>query len=150
MIHEELKKEITVAMKARDAVKLSVVRDLVSSFVNELVTLGKKPEEFIDDENALKVIRRKVNQRKDSIEQYGKAGREDLVAQEKAELDVLETYLPAQMSDSDLEAVVIKTKESLGISDMKDMGRLIGAVIKEVGSDADGSRVQVIVRKVLG
>lgn len=149
MIHENLKKEMVIAMKEREAVRLSVIRDLISSFVNELVALGRKPEEILDDENAQKVIRRKVNQRKDSIEQYEKGGRPELALKEKQELDILETYLPAQLSDAELAEIVSRTRSTLGITEMKDVGRLIGAVMKEVGSRADGARVQAVVRAEL-
>lgn len=149
MIHENLKKELVDAMKSRDTTRLSVIRDLISSFVNELVTLGRKPEEVIDDENAIKVIRRKANQRKDSIEQFEKGGRVELADKERAELAILEEYLPAQMSDEEILKVVEEKKSELGITEVKDMGRLIGAVMKQVGSGADGSRVQSIVRESL-
>lgn len=149
MIHEDLKKEMTEAMKSRDALKLSVLRDLVSSFVNELVSLNKKPGDTLDDEGALKVIRRKVNQRKDSIEQFEKGGRSELADKEKAELEILETYLPQQLSDEEIQKIVDTKKAELGVSDKKDMGKLIGAVMKEVGPRADGSRVGEVVRSML-
>lgn len=149
MIHEDLKKEMTEAMKSRDALKLSVLRDLVSSFVNELVSLNKKPGDMLDDESALKVIRRKVNQRKDSIEQFEKGGRSELAEKEKEELEILETYLPQQLSDEEIQKIVDAKKEELGVSDKKDMGKLIGAVMKEVEPRADGSRVGEVVRNAL-
>ncbi|MDZ7726155.1 MAG: GatB/YqeY domain-containing protein [Candidatus Campbellbacteria bacterium] len=146
MIHEDLNRELKEAMKAREAVRLSVIRDLKSAFTNELVSLGKKPDDLLDDENALKVVRRKINQRKDSIEQYKKAGRDELVAKERSELEVLEGYLPTQLNDEEIQELVEKKKKELEISEAKDMGRLIGAVMKEVGSRADGKRVQEIVK----
>lgn len=146
MIHNDLKKELTEAMKKRDSLRLLVTRDLLSSFVNEQVSLGRKPEELIDDENALKVIRRKANQRQDSIEQYRKGGREELAAQEEAELKILESYLPAQLSEEELLNIIEKKRSELNIHELRDMGRLIGAVMKEVGTQADGSRVQQLVK----
>ncbi|MEX0933303.1 MAG: GatB/YqeY domain-containing protein, partial [Candidatus Paceibacterota bacterium] len=110
MIHKKLTTELTEAMKSRDAVRLAVVRDLKSSFVNELITLGKKPDEFLDDENALKVIKRKANQRKDSIEQFEKGGRSELADKERAELEILESYLPAQMSEEKIREIVLQKK----------------------------------------
>lgn len=147
MIHQKLADELKEAMKSRDAVRLAVVRDLKSSFVNELVTLGKKPDELLDDENALKVIRRKANQRKDSIEQFEKGGRAELADKERAELEILESYLPAQMSDEKIREMVKQKMTELSIAKKKDMGKLMGAVMKEVGSGADGGRVKVIIEE---
>jgi uncharacterized protein YqeY len=144
-IQEKITEDLIEAMKSRDAVRLSVVRDLKAGFVNELVSLGKKPDEALDDEGALKVVRRKISQRKESIEQFEKAGRGELAQKEKAELDILETYLPSQLSDDELKKIVAAKKESLGIHEAKDAGRLIGAVLKEVGARADGVRVKTAV-----
>lgn len=147
MIHKKLTTELTEAMKSRDAVRLSVIRDLKSSFVNELVTLGKKPDELLDDENALKVIKRKANQRKDSIEQFEKGGRSELADKERAELEILESYLPAQMSDEKILEIVLQKKLEFSITEKKDMGKLMGAVMKEVGSAADGGRVKAVIEE---
>lgn len=147
MIHKKLTTELTEAMKSRDAVRLSVIRDLKSSFVNELVTLGKKPDELLDDENALKVIKRKANQRKDSIEQFEKGGRSELADKERAELEILESYLPAQMSDEKILEIVLQKKLEFLITEKKDMGKLMGAVMKEVGSAADGGRVKTVIEE---
>jgi uncharacterized protein len=147
MIHKKLIDELKEAMKTRDAVRLAVVRDLKSSFVNEVVTLGKKPDELLDDENALKVIKRKANQRKDSIEQFEKGGRTELADKERAELKILESYLPLQMSDEQIREIVLQKKTELSLNEKKDIGKLMGAVMKEVGSGADGSRVKAIIEE---
>jgi uncharacterized protein YqeY len=122
-----------------------VIRDLKSSFVNELVSLGRKPDEVLSDEEALKVIKRKANQRKDSIEQFVKGGRPELAEKEKQELEILESYLPAQMSDEELQRIIEAKKAELGVTEKKDVGRLMGAVMKEVGGNADGSRVKALI-----
>jgi uncharacterized protein len=149
MIHKKLIEELTEAMKSRDAVRLAVIRDLKSSFVNELVALGKKPDEFLDDESALKVIKRKANQRKDSIEQFEKGGRSELADKESAELKILESYLPAQMSDEKIHEIVLQKKTELSVTEKKDMGKLMGVVMKEVGSGADGGRVKSVIEQLL-
>src|SRR5262245_38210348 len=97
-LHQKLKTEVMEAMKNKEQVRLTTLRGLVSSCTNELVSLKRKPTEELSDEEVLSVIRRGVKQRKDSIEQFTKGGRNDLVENEKAELAVLEAYLPAQMS----------------------------------------------------
>lgn len=147
-IQEKINKDLVAAMKSRDALRLSVVRDLKSGFVNELVSLGRKPDEALDDDSTLKVIRRKINQRKESIEQFEKAGRAELARNEKAELDILETYLPSQLSDEELKKIVVAKRESLGVTDTKGTGKLIGAVLKEVGPRADGERVKAAVHSL--
>ncbi|MEX1014748.1 MAG: GatB/YqeY domain-containing protein [Candidatus Paceibacterota bacterium] len=149
MIHKNLKEQLKEAMKEKDANRVSVIRDLLSSFTNEAVTLGKKPDEILDDETALKVIARKAKQRKDSIESFEKADRDDLVEKESKELKVLEEYLPEQLSDEEIEKIVDKKMEELGVSEKKDMGQLMGAVIKEAGNKADGGRVSKIVQSKL-
>lgn len=147
MIHKKLTTELTEAMKSRDAIRLAVIRDLKSSFVNELVTLGKKPDELLDDENALRVIKRKANQRKDSIEQFEKGGRVELADKERAELEILESYLPAQIPDEKIREIVEQKKTELSLTEKKDMGKLMGAVMKEVGSGADGGRVKAVIEE---
>src|SRR3990167_5226226 len=97
-LHADIKAQMIEAMKAKNALKLGVIRGLLSSFTNEAVAKKRKPDEMLSDEEALGVISRAVKQRKDSIEQYEKGGRQDLADVEKAELSILQTYLPQQMS----------------------------------------------------
>src|SRR3989344_1261582 len=99
MIQNQLKEELKSAMKAKDAVRVSVLRGLLAGFVNENVAKGLKPETPVTDEMALAVIKRQTKQRQDSIEQFAKGARQDLVEKEKAELAILQKYLPAEMSE---------------------------------------------------
>src|SRR4029079_11019900 len=96
-LHETIKKQIIDAMRAKDEVKLTTLRGLSAAFSNELIAKGS-PENFLPDESTLVLIKRSVKQHKDSIEQFEKGGRNDLVEKEKAELKILETYLPQMMS----------------------------------------------------
>ncbi|MBI2097361.1 MAG: GatB/YqeY domain-containing protein [Candidatus Vogelbacteria bacterium] len=93
MLHEQIKNEIKQAMLAKDTVKLTVVRGLVAAFTNELVAKRRKPDEILTDEEALVVIRRAAKQHQDSIKQFRAGGRNDLVATETAELEIIKTYL---------------------------------------------------------
>src|SRR3989338_7625013 len=97
ILHQDIKEQIKDSMKARDAVRLGVLRGLVAGFTNELVATKRMPTDELSDEEVSNVIRRAVKQRKDSIEQFEKGGRPELAESEKAELAVLEKYLPAQM-----------------------------------------------------
>lgn len=132
-------------MLAKDTVKLSVVRNIVATITNELVAIGKTPQEMLDDTGVLKVIKRLANQRKDSIEQFEKGGRPELAASEKAELVILESYLPALMSREEIRKVAIAKKEFLGISDKTKAGQLTGAIMKDLAGRADGADVKAVV-----
>lgn len=93
-MQDKIRAELTEAMKARDAGRMSVLRGLVAAFTNELVAKSRKPDDKLTDEEVIAVIKRAVKQRKDSIEQFEKGARQDLADKEKAELKLLEVYLP--------------------------------------------------------
>jgi uncharacterized protein YqeY len=149
-LQTKIKEEVKEAMKSRDALRLSVIRGLVSGFTNELVSKGRKPDGELSDEEVMAVIRRQVNQRKDSIEQFENGGRGDLAENEKKELAVLETYLPAQMPREKLAEIVKAKIAELGVTDKSGSGKLIGAVMKDLKGQADGVSVKSVVDEILG
>ena len=136
------------AMRSKDVVKLSVMRGLLSSFTNEAVAKGKKPDETLSDEEALSVISRAVKQRKDSVEQFEKGGRADLVEAEKAELAILQQYLPAQMSSAEIEAFV-KSKIEAEKPEKEKGNQFLGSLMRELKGKADGNIVRETVDKLL-
>ncbi len=144
-LQTDVRDGIKAAMLAKDSVRLTVMRGLTTAFVNELVAKGKKPQDELSDEEALAVIKRGVKQRKDSIEQFVKGGREDLAAEEKAELVILEAYLPQTMSKEDIKKVAEAKKAELGVTDKSGMGKLIGAIAKELKGKAEGSDIKEVV-----
>src|SRR3990167_6508686 len=145
MTHQELKDGIKEAMKAKDAVRLSVLRGLSAAATNELVSKGRKPDEILNDDELLTVVMRAAKQRKDSIEQFTNGGRADLAEGERAELTVLETLLPAQMSrDEVLQAVKAKATE-MGVTDKTGANKLMGALMKDLKGKADGTAVKAVV-----
>ena len=144
-LHEQIKGEIKEAMKAKDAVRLSVVRGMVAAFVNELVATSKAPDAILDDEGVLKVIKRLSNQRKDSIKQFADGGRPELAEGEQAELAILEKYLPTLMSREEIEVVARAKKDELGVTDKAKAGQLTGAIMKELAGKADGGDVKAVV-----
>lgn len=144
-LHEQIKGEVKEAMKAKDAVRLSVVRNMISAFTNELVATGKTPQDMLDDAGVLKVIKRLANQRKDSVEQFEKGGRPELAEGEKAELAVLEKYLPTLMSRDEIKKIALAKKEALGVTDKSKAGQLTGAIMKELAGKADGKDVKEVV-----
>ena len=145
MLHEEIKSKIKEAMLARDSIRLEVLRGMVTAFTNELVAKGKKPQDFLGDDEALAVITRLSKQRKDSIEQYTKGGREDLAAEEKAQLEIIETFLPKLMERSEVEAIATAKQSELGITDVAKKGMLMSALMKDLKGRADGMVVKEVV-----
>lgn len=130
---------------AKDNVRLLTYRNMLSSFTNELVSKGKKPNEMLADEEAIAVIARLSKQRKDSIEQFKKGNREDLAAKEQEELAILETYLPKMMEKNEVEKIAKIKKEELGITDATKKGMLMSALMKDLKGKADGSVVKEVV-----
>lgn len=149
MLHEQIRNGIKEAMMAKDEVKLKVFRGMSAAFTNELVAKGKKPNEVLDDTEALGVISRLAKQRKDSIEQFKKGGREDLVREEESELGVLETFLPKLMERTDVEKIAQAKKDELGINDSAKKGLLMSALMKELKGKADGAMVKEVVDSLL-
>jgi len=149
MIHETIKKSIPDAMRAKDEVRLRTIRSLVTQMTNEVVAKKRKPDEFLADEEALAVIKRAVNQRKDSIEQFEKASRNDLAEPEKLELAILEAYLPQMMSREDIMTVAKARMSELGVSGKADAGKFTGALMKELKGKADGGDVKAVVDSLL-
>lgn len=144
-LHTDIKNQIKEAMLAREAEKLSVLRGLSASFTNELVAKKRKPDEELADEDAMEVIRRAVKQRKDSIEQFEKGGRQDLADAEKSELLILETYLPQQMSKEEIEVYVKNKLTELGFSDKSKVGQFMGMIMKDLKGKADGPLVKEVI-----
>ncbi len=143
-LHNEIKNSLKEAMKAKDAVRLQVIRSLLTAFMNELVATGKTPQDTLSDEDALAVIKRSAKQRKESIAQYEAANRDDLAEQEKAELVILEEYLPTMMSQDEIRPIAEAKKAELSIEDKSKVGILIGAVMKELAGKADGKDVKEV------
>lgn len=147
-LHLSIKDSLKDAMKAKEAVRLRTIRHILTAFTNELVAKGQTPQETLDDETALAVIKRLAKQRKESITQYEAADRPELAVPEKEELLVLETYLPQMMSQEEIRPVAVAKKAELGIEDKSKMGILMGAVMKELSGKADGGDVKVVVESL--
>ena len=148
-IHETLKKSIPDALRAHDEVRLRTLRSLVTMMTNEVVAKKRKPDEFLADEEALAVLRRAASQRKDSIGQFEKASRLDLAEPEKAELVIIESYLPKMMSREEIEAIAKAKMAELGITSKADGGKFTGMLMKELRGKADGGEVKAVVDGLL-
>lgn len=132
------------ALKAKDTLRLNVIRGLLSAFTNEAVSKKRKPDEVLSDEEALVVISRAVKQRKDSIEQFEKGGRPELAEVEKSELAILGTYLPTQMSQEEVVVFIKKKQVELNM-DKSKKGQFMGIIMKDLKGQADGSMVKEII-----
>lgn len=149
-LQNTIREQIKEAMKAKDQVKLSVVKGLVAGFTNELVNLKRTPQDELSDDEVLNVIRRAVKQRKDSIDQFTKGGRADLAESEQAELVILETYLPQMMSREDVVKIAeAKIAEMGGSIDKTKAGMFMGTLMKDLKGKADGDVVKSVVDELL-
>jgi uncharacterized protein len=144
---EKVGSDITAAMKARDAARLSALRMLKAAIMNKGVEKGRD----LEDAEVLQVVSSLVKQRRDSIEQFSKAGRTDLVAKETGEVAVLEEYLPPAVSPAEIDAAVAEAIAETGAASQKDIGKVMKAVMpKLAGKNADGRLVNEAVRRKLG
>mgnify|MGYP003150009394 CR=1 FL=1 len=146
MLKETLARDLKDAMRQKDKVRLGAIRMLQSA----ITTKEKEAGEPVDDDAVTAIVAKQVKQRRDSIQQFTEAGREDLAEREAAELGYIEAYLPAQASDEDIHAVVQAIVTRTGATTMKDMGRVMGEAMSELKGVADGGRVQAVVRALLG
>ena len=143
-LHETIKSQLKEALKAKEETRLRTIRSMLTAFTNELVSTGKTPQDWLNDDETLAVIKRLAKQRKESIVQYEENDRPELAVPEKAELEVLEGYLPQMMSQDEIRPIVEAKKTELGIDDKSKMGMLVGASMKELAGKADGSDVKVV------
>jgi len=148
-LKDKITGDITAAMKAKDADRLSVLRMAKAALMNEA---NKKSADYeLSDDESAKVLRMLVNQRKDSIEQFEKAGRDEMAAKEKSELALLQEYLPQAASTEEIERAVSDAIAEIGATSMKDMGAVMKAAqAKLAGKSADGKLVSETVKAKLG
>lgn len=145
MISQEIKSQIIEAMKAHNSILMDTLKMLSSELHNE--EIAKQHE--LSEEEEMAVVRREVKKRKDAIEAYQKANQPDRAESEKSEMEILQKYLPAQMSESELEKIVTDSINESGATEMKDMGKVIGLVMQKAAGRADGSTVSALVREKL-
>lgn len=149
-ITDRVADDLKAAMKARDKVRLRTLRSLRTALKNKEISKRDDGEETtLSDQEQLAVVRKQVKQRNDSIEQYEDAGRDDLAAKEKEEMEVLEDYLPAAMPDDELRDILEGIIDDVGASSMADMGPVMGRAMGQLRGRVEGRRVQQMVRDVL-
>lgn len=146
-LKEKIISDLTASMKAQDAARTSTLRMVKAALMNREIEKGGE----LDDEEMAKLLRSMVKQRKDSVEQYEKGARQDLADKEKAEIEVIEAYLPQAATREEIEAAVSLAIKETGASSMKDMGKVMKAVQAALaGKNADGRTVSEIVKAKLG
>ncbi len=145
MLIDTIRDDLKTAMKSREAARVEVLRFLLS----EVKNIGINEKKELDDGVVTQVLQKLAKQRRDGCEQFKGAGRQDLADKELAELAILEHYLPRQMSDADVEAVVRAVAGEVGATSKKDVGKVMKAVLEKLKGAAEGKRVQAAVAKVL-
>jgi len=153
MLYDQIKNQIKDAMRAKDAIRLEVLRGLSAIFTNEIIkksAAGLAGSDKLTDEEVIVIIRRCVKQRKDSIEQFEKGGRKDLADKEQAELATLQAFLPSMMSQEEIaKFVTAKLAETNTVVDKTKIGQLTGQFMKELKGKADGADVKAVVEKMV-
>ena len=143
---ENLQADLKAAMLKRESDRVRTLRMLVSKLREKKIALMKD----LDEVDELAVLKKAAKERQDSMTTYLSANRKDLADIEKSELELIQSYLPPEMDDETIEKIIKKVIADTGTSSMADMGRVMGASMKEIAGQADGKRVQIIVRKLLG
>jgi len=144
-LRENINQDLKNAMKAKDVKKRDALRLLTSAF--KQIEVDERKE--LSDDDVIKIIQKQVKSRNDSIEQYQKAQRDDLVEKEQEEIDIYQIYLPKQLSDAELETALKGIIEKVSADSMKDMGKVMGLASKELSGLADGKRINECVKKLL-
>lgn len=144
-ILDQLNEDMKTAMKAKDREKLTTIRMIKSSIQNEEINKGQA----LNEEEELAILSREKKQRQESYTEFEKAGREDLMEKIQVELEVVDQYLPEQLSDEEVRTLVKDTIDEVGAESMQDMGTVMSQVMPKVQGRADGSQVNALVREIL-
>ena len=148
-LKERVSDEIKTAMKAKDKLRLETVRGIKKVIIEKESEIRGKGREELTEEEELAIVMQLAKQRRDSIKQFTDAGRTELADKEAKELEILQEYLPAQVSDADIEAAVDEAIAQTGATSMRDMGKVMGPVMAKLKGQADGGKVQAIVKAKL-
>jgi hypothetical protein len=142
---ERLNEDMKQALKNGDKFRLQVIRMVRASIKNQEIEL-RRP---LNDDELIQVVSRELKQRRESLQDFQKAGREDLVAQMTAEIDIITQYLPEQLTEEEIKEIALQTMKETGASSKADMGKLMGALMPKVKGRADGKLVNQIVQQLL-
>lgn len=151
MLYTKIQEDLKAALKEGETEKVSTLRFLLSAIKNKEIALRlpSVAQDQLTDEEVVAVIQKQARERRESIEAYSKANRDDLKQKEEAELAILQSYLPEQMSQAELEKIISETIGELGAGSLSDFGRVMSAVMAKVKGKADGNLVSASVREKL-
>ena len=147
MLFDQISNDIKEAMKARDKVRLEALRNIKKVFIEAKTAPGAN--DTLEDAQALKILQKLAKQGHDSADLYTSQNRPDLAEEEMAQVNVIESYLPKQMSEEEIEAVVKEINAQTGAQSMKEMGKVMGIASKQLAGKADGKKISEIVKKLL-
>ncbi|RJQ14576.1 GatB/YqeY domain-containing protein [Candidatus Parcubacteria bacterium] len=161
-LQEKINEDLKEAQRSKDELRTTTLRMLIGAFHNKEIEKRTKAsrgsnktavelekESRLNEEEMIKVVQSELKKRKEAIESFEKGGREDLVAKEKKEMSVLEKYVPEQISEEKLKAVVLEEIKGSGAKSIKEMGAVIKRVSERVGASAEGSRIAALVKSLL-
>lgn len=145
-LKEKLLDDMKIAMKDKDIIRKNAVQMVRSA----VLQIEKDKKISLNDDGVIEVIAREVKKRKDSLPEYEKSGRQELIDNLKAEIEVLMQYLPQQLTEGELEAIVRQTIEEIGADSPGDIGKVMQSVIPKVKGRADGKAINIIAKRILG
>ncbi|MGB3691754.1 MAG: GatB/YqeY domain-containing protein [Spirulinaceae cyanobacterium] len=149
-LKDRIGEDIKTAMKAKNKIRLQTVRSIKKALLDKEVSLRPQGQDSLNETQELELLAQQAKQRRDSIEQYTQAGRQDLADLEAQELAIIETYLPQQLSEGELSEIIDSAIAEIKATSMKDMGKVMGKIMPQVKGKADGKKVQDLVRGKLG
>ena len=148
-LKDQISDEVKAAMKAKDKIRLNTVRSVKKVILEKESDLRAKGIEELTEAQEMEILTKLAKQRRDSVEQFTKAGRDDLAEKEALELTILEEFLPAQMTEEEIAAAVDGAIATTGASSPKDMGKVMGLLMKDLKGKADGKIIQTLVKEKL-
>lgn len=149
-LSEQINEDLKTAMRAKQVEKISTLRMLISAIRNKEISLRAGEKVALEDDKIIEVIKSEIKKRKDSAEAYEQGGRSELAEKEKTEIEILNKYLPEQMSEEEVERIAAATIAEFGEVTMKDFGKIMGEVMKKAKGKADGNMASAAVKKILG
>lgn len=146
MLKEKLLENLKISMKEKNEIRKNTIQMVRAA----ILQVEKDNSITIEDEKIIEIIAKEAKKRKDSLNDYEKSGREDLIEQVKQEIEILQEYLPKQLSKEEIEVIVKQIIEEVGATSIKDMGKVMKASKEKMGASADGKTINEVVKEILG
>ncbi|NEO99859.1 MAG: GatB/YqeY domain-containing protein [Symploca sp. SIO2E9] len=148
-LKDRISEDIKAAMKAKDKPRLETVRSIKKALLEKEVSLRPSGQETLTEAQEIELLAQQAKQRRDSIEQYRQAGRDDLAQQEAQELAIIEEYLPEQLSEEEVNDIIDEIITQTGAASAKDMGKVMGQAMQRLKGKAEGKKIQALVKEKL-